>query len=208
MGLCDELITRPEESYQLWCVVVCDLETSRIGAPYIYIYIYNISSLRVNYRLSRVCRIVENALGLLVSVFRILRKPLIAKPSTAEDITLACEYLRNCLRRNSAAKQLRSPPGTLDLENTDDGTVIEVEWRREIRNDGGMVKLAKTPRKHGNELRKLNSGGTSTHHQEHIQLYLQHLVFVKPLLLPAAIAAGSSNGVTNSRCCRYSCMRS
>ena len=39
-GLCDELITRPEESYRLWCVVVCDLETSRIGAPYIYIYIY------------------------------------------------------------------------------------------------------------------------------------------------------------------------
>ena len=23
-GLCDELITRPEESYRLWCVVVCD----------------------------------------------------------------------------------------------------------------------------------------------------------------------------------------
>jgi hypothetical protein len=29
-GLCDELITRPEESYQLWCVVVHDLEASRI----------------------------------------------------------------------------------------------------------------------------------------------------------------------------------
>ena len=27
---------------------MCDLETSRIGAPYIYIYIYDISSLRVN----------------------------------------------------------------------------------------------------------------------------------------------------------------
>jgi len=25
-GLCDELVTRPEESYRLWCVVVCDLE--------------------------------------------------------------------------------------------------------------------------------------------------------------------------------------
>ena len=25
-GLCDELTTRPEESYLLWCVVVCDLE--------------------------------------------------------------------------------------------------------------------------------------------------------------------------------------
>ena len=36
VGLCDELITRPEESYRLCCVVVCDLETSRMGAPYIY----------------------------------------------------------------------------------------------------------------------------------------------------------------------------
>jgi len=31
------------------------------------------------------------------------------------------------------------------------------------------------------------SGGTSTHHQERIQPYLQHLVFVTPLLLSAAI---------------------
>jgi membrane protease YdiL (CAAX protease family) len=31
------------------------------------------------------------------------------------------------------------------------------------------------------------SGGTSTHHQERIQLYLQHLIFVTPLLLSAAI---------------------
>jgi len=42
-GLCDELITRPEESYRLCGVVVCDLETSRMGAP----YIYDISTLRV-----------------------------------------------------------------------------------------------------------------------------------------------------------------
>jgi hypothetical protein len=65
--LCDELITRPEESYRLWCVVVSDLEISRIwgghdpcrvAAPqekkkiyiYIYMYIYakwrNVSSSR------------------------------------------------------------------------------------------------------------------------------------------------------------------
>jgi len=112
------------------------------------------------------------------------------------------------------------------------------------------------------------SVGTSTHHQERIQLYLQHLVFVTLLLLSAAIveelepvwvcrynciysiwylshyysylplswkswnrfecvvggvshpqhtqtgsnssriAADRSNSVTNTRCCRYSCMRS
>jgi hypothetical protein len=31
------------------------------------------------------------------------------------------------------------------------------------------------------------SGGTTIHHQVCKQLYLQHLVFVTPLLLPAAI---------------------
>jgi hypothetical protein len=50
-GLCDELITRPEESYRIWCVVVCNLETSwmrkpcpalcrNLPPPNIYIYIY------------------------------------------------------------------------------------------------------------------------------------------------------------------------
>ena len=34
-GLCDALITRPEESYRLWCVVVCDLETSRMWRPWL-----------------------------------------------------------------------------------------------------------------------------------------------------------------------------
>jgi hypothetical protein len=33
--LCDELITRPEESYRLWCVVVCDLETSWMRRPWL-----------------------------------------------------------------------------------------------------------------------------------------------------------------------------
>jgi len=33
-GLWDEMITRPEESYWLCCVVVCDLETSRMRRPW------------------------------------------------------------------------------------------------------------------------------------------------------------------------------
>jgi hypothetical protein len=68
----------------------------------------------------------------------------------------------------------------------------------------------------------LHVSGATTHHQERKQLYLQHLVFVTPLLLSAAvveglellcisnsstIAAGTSNGVTNTRCRRYSCLR-
>jgi len=45
------------------------------------------------------------------------------------------------------------------------------------------------------------SGGFTTHNQERKQLYLYHLIFVRPLLLPA-------HGVTNTKCCRYSCLRS
>jgi len=61
-GLCDELITRPEESYRLWCVVVCDLKTSRIGAP----HVYDISNLRVKHAahspfFSSKCRLFHNA---------------------------------------------------------------------------------------------------------------------------------------------------
>jgi hypothetical protein len=33
-SLCDELITRTEESYRLWSVVVCDLETSWMTRPW------------------------------------------------------------------------------------------------------------------------------------------------------------------------------
>jgi hypothetical protein len=33
-GLCDELITRAEESYRLCCVIVCDLETSIMRRPW------------------------------------------------------------------------------------------------------------------------------------------------------------------------------
>ena len=31
---CDGLITRPEESYRLWCFVVCDLQTSWMRGPW------------------------------------------------------------------------------------------------------------------------------------------------------------------------------
>jgi hypothetical protein len=33
-GLCDELLTHTEESYRLWCVIVCDLERSWMRRPW------------------------------------------------------------------------------------------------------------------------------------------------------------------------------
>jgi len=65
-GLCDELITRPEESYRLCCVFVCDLETSRMGAP----YIYDINHLRVN-QSSDTGRKIKNS---VISQHKVLRQ--------------------------------------------------------------------------------------------------------------------------------------
>ena len=49
------------------------------------------------------------------------------------------------------------------------------------------------------------SGGTTTHQQERKHLYLQHLVLVTPLLLPAATACKlSANLYDIYHCCVYS----
>ena len=37
------------------------------------------------------------------------------------------------------------------------------------------------------------SVGISTHHQEHIQMYIQHLLLVKPVLLPVAVVEEMEN---------------
>ncbi|CAK1587377.1 unnamed protein product [Parnassius mnemosyne] len=53
-----------------------------------------------NYRLTRARRVVENAFGILSSVFRVLRKPMLVEPEKATKIVLATVYLarRACSR--------------------------------------------------------------------------------------------------------------
>jgi len=94
-GLCDELITCPEESYRLWCVVVCDLETSRMRRPwpafgrsatakkkicmyvYIYIYIYIYISINpLNPELNPICCLLALLAHHFLHVSRIRVKSL------------------------------------------------------------------------------------------------------------------------------------
>jgi len=84
-----------------------------------------------------------------------------------------------------------------DNDNDNDGSVHRKNIPIYIQKDATLHSLLYL------ETTLHVSGGTTTDHQERKQLYLQHLVFVTPLLLPAALAAGSSNGVTNTRCCTY-----
>jgi hypothetical protein len=49
-GLCDGLITRPEESYRLWRVVMCDQETSSEEAKARYGAVENTTTMGCNAR--------------------------------------------------------------------------------------------------------------------------------------------------------------
>jgi len=91
-GLCDELITRPEESCRLCCVVVCDLETSRMGAP----YIYDISRLRVNEPTSPTSAKLWNLVSAPCLVFSCLTAHKNKQaPSTKSALLVHIKYLYN-----------------------------------------------------------------------------------------------------------------
>lgn len=103
-----------------------------------------------NYRLSRARRVSENAFGILSSVFRFLRKPLLLEPKKAEKITLAALYLHNYLRRNSASRKIYNPLGFIDYEN-ERGEIQPGAWRMDTSEQISFQNFRKVPRKHSDE---------------------------------------------------------
>ncbi|CAH1993097.1 unnamed protein product [Acanthoscelides obtectus] len=100
-----------------------------------------------NYRLSRARRVVENAFGILASVFRCLRKPMLLEPEKVEKITMACVTLHNFLRRNAQAKDLYTPPGSFDAEDLELGTLTEGAWRKDSEVLQSFMPIKKVARK-------------------------------------------------------------
>ncbi|CAH1963993.1 unnamed protein product [Acanthoscelides obtectus] len=100
-----------------------------------------------NYRLSRARRVVENAFGILASVFRCLRKPMLLEPEKVEKITMACVTLHNFLRRNAQAKDLYTPPGSFDAEDLELGTLTEGAWRKDSEVLQSFLPIKKVARK-------------------------------------------------------------
>lgn len=83
-----------------------------------------------NYRLSRARKVVENAFGILSSVFRVLRKPLLLESKTAIKIVLATIHLHNYLRKQPHTRLLYTPTGSLDIET--DEELRPGTWRNEL----------------------------------------------------------------------------
>jgi hypothetical protein len=83
-----------------------------------------------NYRLSRARRTIENAFGILASVFRIFRRPINANVETVRSITKATVALHNFLLTEKSEK------GNFKK--------VKEEWRTTVANDGSLLPVLQT----------------------------------------------------------------
>ncbi|PNF38605.1 hypothetical protein B7P43_G03964, partial [Cryptotermes secundus] len=105
-----------------------------------------------NYRLCRARRIVENVFGILASVFRVFRTPMLIQPEKAAMVCMTCALLHNFLRRSNTSRQIYSPNGSFDYE--EDGHLKPGTWRQETSNSS-LTPLSKTPRKPSQEAKDI-----------------------------------------------------
>lgn len=98
-----------------------------------------------NYRLSRARRVAENAFGIICSVFRVLRKPMILEPQVAQQVTLAILFLHNFLR-NGASRAIYNPVGMLDTDCIATNESHPGLWRQAPAT-GGLLNIPRMPRR-------------------------------------------------------------
>ena len=93
-----------------------------------------------NYRSSRARRVIENAFGIAASRFRVLHRPIIAKPTTVISITKAIVALHNFLMSlNSNDNYSYCPPGFVNQDNSSE--ITEGKWRTEKENILGLTDI-------------------------------------------------------------------
>jgi len=102
----------------------------------------------LNYSLSRARTVVENMFGILSVKFSVFSKPVALHPNKVETVVLTCMsiYLHNFLRRNNTSRNFCSLPGTFDLEDMKNLTVILGSWRSEIEDKHSFINLQNVPR--------------------------------------------------------------
>jgi hypothetical protein len=85
-----------------------------------------------NYRLSRARRVIENAFGILVSRWRIFRRPIIGKNTTVNNIIKASTCLHNWVQTHDCKQK---PSNYVDHEDRNTGEIIPGAWRQDTQNN-------------------------------------------------------------------------
>ena len=95
-----------------------------------------------NYRLSRARRVVENAFGILVNRWRVLRGRMLVGPETAEKVVLATCALHNYLTRPDRTCSAYFPAGIVDNDDLSTGNIIFGSWRNDNNSTDSWQSLA------------------------------------------------------------------
>lgn len=121
--------------------------TNRIMKPYSGIHGKNTKERKFNYHLSRARRVVENVFGIMSAVFRVLRKPMLLEPEKAQNVVMAVACLHNFLRKSKSSKNVYTPPGTFD-EQDSEGNILPGNWRNETNfQASSFLPINSIPRK-------------------------------------------------------------
>ncbi|KAG8235858.1 hypothetical protein J437_LFUL013942 [Ladona fulva] len=121
--------------------------------PYPGIYEKGSTHRIFGYRLYRARRVVENVFGIMASVFRVFRKPMVLEPEKVSNITLACVLLHNFMRRSPSSATFYTPSGTFDTEV--DGETIPGSWRNDQSGMTSFLPIKKLARKPGEVARDI-----------------------------------------------------
>jgi len=57
--------------------------------------------------------------GIMASVFRVFRGPILLEPEKVRDITMTSVLLHNFLRKSRSSNSIYTPPGIFDTVNND-----------------------------------------------------------------------------------------
>lgn len=96
-----------------------------------------------NYRLSRARRIVKNVFGIMASVFRILRKPMLLQPEKVSVIVMTCVLLHTFLRKSKTSSSKYASRELFDNEDKD--RLIHGSWHQDNNNMTSMLPIRKIP---------------------------------------------------------------
>ena len=118
--------------------------SNRIMKPYPGLHDKGSKERVFNYRLSRARRVVENVFGIMASVFRVLRKPMLLQPDKAALITMTCAYLHNFLRKSKTSSNY-TPLDAFDSEK--EGEITLGSWRQDSEGISSLQPLRRMPRR-------------------------------------------------------------
>lgn len=97
-----------------------------------------------NRKLSKARVKVEHVFGIMTSVFRVFKKPMLLQPDKASIVTMACIYLHNFLRKSRTSSHFYSPPESFD--RIINNVLMPGIWRNEDPPTG-LIPLTSIPRR-------------------------------------------------------------